>query len=188
MLERKIAVKVNSEEAGAISLTPVRAREITLGELLEWIVSVTGKDAERVEAVLSRGSMVRSLSRIRWQAFTLGPELAEALRAVPEDNPALAFAPSRLRDMVLRCGGETFVVSAETARKRRLLHGRSLLDALMERGDALDYVRYDYDVRCDSYRLRRLPGREQWRFLADRALRKRLAAGGLSEVLLRATR
>ena len=74
-----IRVKLSSEAAGSIALTPVVVQEMTPAELVGWMVPVMGKDVERIRAVFARGSVVIGASRFRWEGFAAQREEVEAL-------------------------------------------------------------------------------------------------------------
>src|ERR1035437_6918271 len=87
-----VRVKLSSEEAGSIALTPVVVRDMQLAELLEEIVAVHGKDRERIAATLKRGSVTGGATRFRWQSLELSDaELASALAHLPDDEPTRPF-------------------------------------------------------------------------------------------------
>ena len=50
-LPDRIRVKLSSEAAEGISITPVVAREMPLRELVEYMLGVTGKDAARPKII-----------------------------------------------------------------------------------------------------------------------------------------
>ena len=50
-----VRVKLSSEEAGAVSVTPVVVREMPLGDLVELMLDLAGKDAARIRELLLRG-------------------------------------------------------------------------------------------------------------------------------------
>ena len=64
-----VTVKISSEAAGYLSLSPVVVEQMPLAELVELILSATGKSLARVCEVLRRGVLVAGASRFRWQGW-----------------------------------------------------------------------------------------------------------------------
>lgn len=91
-LPGRIHVKLSTEAAGWIALTPVVVQEMSIAELAEVIVKVTGRDAERVRAILKRGSFTGGATRFRWE-----PVIAEAGEV--EALLALLSSPSGAQDV-----------------------------------------------------------------------------------------
>lgn len=149
-----VRVKLSSEEAGYLSVTPVVVREMPLGELLEMILAGTGKDAARVAGVLGRGTLSRGASRLRWEGLpATQEEVTAALAAFPDPDPARRFAPADCTGVVLRCEEGRVELSRRTASARRLLHRGSFWDSLMAVSlrVPLRYVTYCYRQRADCY-------------------------------------
>src|SRR5579883_2465106 len=93
-----IRVKLSSEAAGAISVTPVVVQELTPRELIEQMLATTGKDAARIREILRRGALVSGASRFRWAGWDADLEgLREVLSGFPDSNPSLAFSRERCR-------------------------------------------------------------------------------------------
>ena len=65
-LPSSIRVKLSSEAAESISITPVVLRDIPIRELIEHMIGITGKDEARVHELLLRGTLVSGASRFRW--------------------------------------------------------------------------------------------------------------------------
>jgi hypothetical protein len=156
-LPATIRVKLSSEEAGAIAVTPVVVREMPIGELVALMLDFAGKDAPRVRELLLRGTLVSGASRYRWTGWEadLG-DLGELLASLPGPDPTRPFVPDRcvqvwMQGAALRAG----VAPAALARKR-LLHRRSFWDVLMEAiaGGGLEYAGYSCKVRADRFRLK----------------------------------
>ncbi|MCW5963604.1 MAG: hypothetical protein KIT83_06170 [Bryobacterales bacterium] len=151
--ESEILVKISKDDAGAISLTQVRQQRIAVRDLVELLVSVAGKDAPRIAAILERGTFVKGMSRLRWQGFAAAEAAAQCLAELPDPWPERPFLLGELRTMELANGRRTLPVAVEAARTRRWLQRRCFLDALQ---DALAnhpplYCRYDYEARADVY-------------------------------------
>lgn len=78
-LPGRLPVKLSTEAAGWIALTPVVVQEMSIAELVEVIVKVTGRDAERIRAILKRGSFTGGATRFRWEPVVAEASEVEAL-------------------------------------------------------------------------------------------------------------
>ena len=92
-LPHTVKVKLSSEAAEAISLTPVLLQELPLRELVEHMLGVAGKDEPRIREILLRGTLVSGASRFRWAGWDVDLEaLRELLATFPDADPSRAFA------------------------------------------------------------------------------------------------
>jgi hypothetical protein len=173
-----IRVKLSSEEAGAIAITPVVVQEIPVRELIEHALGFAGKDEARIGQILLRGTLVTGASRFRWEGFrTDAEDLRAALAAFPDPDPALPFAPGRCLRAVLRGGRQAIEIPRETAARKRLFAPAAFWDALMEAVAAgAAYADYSYRHRADRY---------THAFSAAEIERLRAAAGSLKYNTLR---
>ena len=148
-----IRVKLSSEDAGSISLTPVVVEEMSLGKLVEHVVIAIGKDAPRLREVLRRGSFVSGGTRFRWAGWEIDDaSLAGALAAFPDADPARAFAPQRCTAAVLRGARHAVPVPREIAARHGWFRRKSFWDALMAKAGAQPvYGGYSYRERADYY-------------------------------------
>ena len=155
-LPQTIRVKLSSEAAGAITITPVVVREMLAAELIEHILGVTGKDAGRIGEILERGSLVSGASRFRWEGLTATREaIIELLARFPDADPSRSFAADRCRAAIL-CGPACRIeIFREAGTKKGFLRRRSFWDELMAvAGEGKPhYNRYLYKDRADCYRL-----------------------------------
>src|SRR5215470_933605 len=102
-LPSTVRVKLSSEAAGSISLTPVVVQEIAMRDLLEHILCITGKDEGRVHELLLRGSLVSGASRFRWQGWEAEAQaVRELLATFPDPDPARGFDAARCNRALLR--------------------------------------------------------------------------------------
>jgi hypothetical protein len=151
-----IAVRISSEAAGAISMTPVVNRTMPARELVEVILATTGKDRGRVSDVLARGAVVQGASRFRWPGLNVeATELDALLATFPDPDPRRPFRRDACIGVRLRAGAQALELPREVASRRRFLKRRSLWDALMELADVRPpkYIDYSYRTRSDDYRL-----------------------------------
>src|SRR5437016_221087 len=110
-LPQTVRVKLSSEAADSITLTPVVVQELPLRELVEHMLGMTGKDELRIREILLRGTMVSGASRFRWAGWEAdGAGLRELLATFPDADPARIFAAERCVRVVLRGGRQAIEV------------------------------------------------------------------------------
>ncbi|MGH9720416.1 MAG: hypothetical protein ACRD8O_09400 [Bryobacteraceae bacterium] len=152
-----IRVKLSSETAESISITPVVVREMPTRELVEHMLGITGKDEARVAGLLRRGTLVSGASRFRWTGWEAAPESVRAMLATfPDAEPGRLFAAERCVRAVLRDGmGRRLELPREVAAKRPLLRRTSFWDVLMRVAaeSSPRYVEYSYRERADCFAL-----------------------------------
>lgn len=154
-LPETVRVKLSSEEAGAISITPVVVREIPMRELIEQVLGVSGKDEARIREILLRGTLVVGASRFRWQGWEPDLSGVRALLATfPDPDPARPFAAEQCVRALLRGGRQAVEIHREAASQKRLLQRESFWDLVMEviAAGQLRYAGYSYRERADRYR------------------------------------
>lgn len=151
-IPERMQVKLSSEAAEYVSLTPVVVQEMNAGELLEQILGVTGADAARAREVLKRGSLVSGASRYRWVGIECEAAEVEALMAkLPGPEPGRRFAAERCVRVVLSGGGARLEISRAAAMEKRLLKRTSFWEALMAEASDVEYAGYLYRERADRY-------------------------------------
>jgi hypothetical protein len=150
-----IRVKLSSEAAGAIAITPVVVQELPIRDLLGHMLAVAGKDEARLCEILLRGSLVSGASRFRWAGWDADREsLRELLGAFPDPDPTLAFAPGRCTRAVLTGGRQAIEIGREAAAGRGLFRRSGFWEELMEMVSGSDpvYAGYSYRDAADRYR------------------------------------
>jgi hypothetical protein len=178
-LPQTVRVKISSEAAEAITLTAVVVQDLPLGELIEHMLGVAGKDEPRIREILLRGTLVAGASRFRWAGWEAGAEdLRTLLAAFPDPDPWLPFDPARCFRAALRGGRRAIEIPREAAAGKGLFRRGTFWDTLMEiAGDGgAVYSTYSYRSRADVY-LRD--------FSAAEVGRLRAAAGALRYSTLR---
>lgn len=149
-----VRVKLSSEAAGAISLTPVVVQELALRDLVEHMLGVTGKDEPRIREILLRGTLVSGASRFRWAGWEADLDgLRELLATFPDPDPSLPFAAERCLRVVLRGGRQGIEIPREAGARTSLFQRESFWDRLMEvmAAAAPAYAGYSYRDRADRY-------------------------------------
>ncbi len=168
-----IPVRYSDEEAGFVSVRPVLRMALRPEQLLELILGVTGKSAERVEQILRGGSVAAGGFRYWWEAVEMAAgELEALLAAFPDADPSRPFDAARCVLVAVE-GGTGVKTLAEFAAavgaRRRAFRRRSFWDALLDvaRERAPSYRSYSYARRGDVYALELAAGRRD--LLAEEA-------------------
>jgi hypothetical protein len=154
-LPQTIRVKLSSEAAEAISLTPVVVQELAVRELIEHMLGITGKDEPRIRELLKRGNLVSGGSRFRWAGWEADAEgIREVLGTFPDADPSRKFEASRCFRAILRGPRQSLDVSREAGARKGLFQRTSFWDLLMEVAAAAGagYGGYSYKERADWFR------------------------------------
>jgi hypothetical protein len=153
-LPQTIRVKLSSEAAEAISLTPVVAQDFPVRELIEHMLGITGKDEARICELLRRGTLVSGASRFRWAGWEAEIEgLREVLATFPDPDPARPFVAERCVRAILRGGRQVVEIPREVGARKGLFERASFWQLLMEVASAgsAAYGGYSYKDRADRY-------------------------------------
>ena len=153
-LPQTVRVKLSSEVAGAISITPVVLQELPVRELVEHLLGVAGKDESRIREILLRGTLVSGASRFRWAAWDADLEsLRELLATFPDADPSRPFAAAGCIRAILRGGRHAIEIPREAAARKSLFQRKTFWDLLMEVALASGpaYHSYSYRDRADRY-------------------------------------
>ena len=153
-LPETIRVKLSSEAAESIALTPVVVQEMALRDLIEHVLGVTGKDEARIRDLLLRGTLVSGASRFRWAGWEAESEPLNALLATfPDPEPLRTFAPAACVRAILRGGRQAIDISRDAGDRKGMFQRRSFWDDLMALAEAAPaaYLGYSYRDRADRY-------------------------------------
>jgi len=153
-LPATIRVKLSSEAADSISLTPVVVQELPLRDLIEHMLGVTGKDEARIRELLLRGTLVSGASRFRWAGWDAETDgLRELLATFPDPDPTNVFAPANCTRVILRGGRQAIEITCEAGSRRGFFQRKTFWDVLMNVvGAAIpEYSGYSYRDRADRY-------------------------------------
>lgn len=158
-LPEKIPVRYTEEEAGYVSFRPMVRQTFNLHELLDMVLSVTGKDAGRIRQILRSGTVVFHFYRYWWQGFeTTEAELNPLLAPFPDPDPTRPFRVEECAVALIEDSATPPRLLVEVDRaivsRRSVFRRRSFWDALLSAatGSALGYQGYSYARRGDVYR------------------------------------
>ena len=149
-----VRVKLSSEAAESISITPVVVQDMPVRELVEYMLGVTGKDEARIRELLLRGTLVSGGSRFRWTGWEAELEgLRELLATFPDADPSRRFAAASCTRATLLGGRQPIGISRDAGARKGLFQRESFWDALMKviDGAAPAYAGYSYRERSDRY-------------------------------------
>ena len=153
-LPQTVRVKLSSEVAEAISITPVVLQELPVRELVEHLLGIAGKDELRIREILLRGALIIGASRFRWAGWDADvASLRELLATFPDADPARPFAAAGCVRARLRGGRHAIEIPREAAARKSLFQRTTFWDVLMEVVTASGpaYSGYSYRDRADRY-------------------------------------
>jgi hypothetical protein len=153
-LPDRIRVKLSSEAAEGISITPVVARDMPLRELVEHMLGVTGKDEGRVRELLLRGTLVSGASRFRWAGWEVDAQaILDLLGTFPDPEPARPFTPERCVHAILRGGRQAIEIPRAAGLRKPFLRRNTFWKVLMEvvQAGPARYLTYSYKDHADVY-------------------------------------
>lgn len=151
-LPDRLTVKLSSEAAEFVSLTPVVVQDIAFSELMEQILGIAGPAPARVRDILRRGSLVSGGSRYRWEPCDAQvDELESLIRRLPGPEPHRAFEASKCLRAILIGKGVRIEVQREAASQHKLLRRANFWDVLLAEAQGLEYSGYLYRERADRF-------------------------------------
>jgi len=152
-LPQTVRVKLSSEAAEIISLTPVVVQELAVRDLIEHMLGVTGKDEARIRELLLRGTLVSGASRFRWAGWEADSEgVRELLATFPDPDPTRAFAGDRCIRATLRGGRQAIELPRDALARKGMFRRESFWDVLMGVvGSGATYSGYSYRDRADRF-------------------------------------
>src|SRR5712672_1207490 len=96
-LPETIAMRFTEEDAGCGTVGPVVKQTFRLAELADMVVSVTGKNAVRVQQIFRAGTVVYNGYRYWWDGFAANEdEIKRLLALFPDDDPTRLFDPAKV--------------------------------------------------------------------------------------------
>jgi hypothetical protein len=159
-LPESIPVRYTEEEAGYVTFRPVVRQTFRLYDLLDMVLSVTGKDAPRIRQILRSGTVVYHFYRYWWTGFDADEgELRAALALFPGANAERPFSQEHCALAIFEGAGANPKPLLELDRaagsERRLFRKESFWGRLLEIAgrEHPAYETYSYVRRADLYRL-----------------------------------
>lgn len=159
-LPDQIPLRYTEEDAGYVSMRPVVKQTFRLNELADMVVSVTGKDAARVQQIFRNGTVVYNGYRYSWDGISAElAEIASLLRPFPDDDPARPFHPEEAKSVLFEIGGGSQRTVVEILRsdasEKKLFGKNSPWDVLVQfaRERAARYEKYSHARKADLFRI-----------------------------------
>jgi len=155
-----IAVRFTEEDAGYVTVRPVVRQTFRLAELTDMVVSVTGKDAARLQQIFRAGTVVYNGYRYWWEGFSSdSAEIVGLLALFPDDDPARPFDSSAVASVSFEIGGgaqrSQISITREETSGKRLFRTRSVWQILLNstQASAPRYEKYSHAHHADVYRV-----------------------------------
>jgi hypothetical protein len=159
-LPDRIPIRYTEEEAGYVSFRPVVRQAFSLHELLDMILSVTGKDPQRVRQILRSGTVVFHFYRYWWQGFEIAEaELPPLLAQFPDADPSRSFRSGDCTVALIEDNAvpprPVIEIERSAASHHGLFRRRIFWDALLApaASGSINYQGYSYSRRGDLYRV-----------------------------------
>ena len=159
-LPETIAMRFTEEDAGYVTVRPVVKQTFRLAELADMVLSVTGKNASRVQEIFHSGTVVYNGYRYWWEGFASNEnEITGLLALFPDDDPARLFNSAEVTAISLESGGgaqrSLVGIARREASAKKLFRKRSPWEILLKaaQDSTPRYERYSYAERADVYRV-----------------------------------
>jgi hypothetical protein len=159
-LPEQIAVRYTDEDAGYVSVRPVVKQTFRLNELVDMVVSVTGKNAARVQQIFLSGTVVYNGYRYAWEGIAADlRELEALLIPFPDDDPSRPFVPIKATGVLMEIGGGTqhhvLEISCNEASDKRLFARQSPWNVLLKFAAQFParYEKYSHARKADLFRI-----------------------------------
>ena len=161
-LPETIPVRYTEEEAGYVSFRPLVKQIFSLNELLDMVLSVTGKEPDRIRQILRSGTVVFHFYRYWWRGFEIAEaELAPLLARFPDPDPSRQFRIENCSAALIEDNSKPprilIEIERTVASRTSLFRRRSFWDALASAAAAAEgpvaYHGYSYARRADLYPL-----------------------------------
>ncbi len=189
-LPEAIPVRYTEEEAGYVSFRPVVRQMFRPHELLDMVLSVAGKEPERIRQILRSGTVVFHFYRYWWTGFEVAEaELQALLAQFPDSDSTRAFRAQLCNKAFLVSEPAnsprhfSLEIDRAAASRKRFLRRRNFWDALLAAAaiGPPAYDGYSYMHHADLYRIELTAGLRDSlaaaaASLAPRELRRELAA------------
>lgn len=163
-LPEAIPVRYTEEEAGYITTRPVVRQSFRPDQLLDMVLSVTGKDAKRIRQIFRSGTVVFHFYRYWWTGFDIEEgELAGLLARFPDPDPSREFRAAECSVIAIESGQmpprPAVEIGREAVSRRGLFRRRTFWDALLAEAASapVSYQGYSFGHHADLYRLELTP-------------------------------
>jgi hypothetical protein len=189
-LPEAIPVRYTEEEAGYVSFRPVMRQSFRPDQLLDMVLSVTGKDPGRIKQIFRSGTVVFHFYRYWWQGFDIDEsELTGLLARFPDPDPSREFRGAECTLVSIESDATPPRPAIELQKQAisgtGLFRRRSFWHALLAEASSIPVIYHGYSFahHADLYRLE-LTAESRGRLaataasLAPRAMRKELQAIG----------
>lgn len=155
-LPEMIPVRYTEEEAGYVSFRPVVRQSFRPDQLLDMVLSVTGKDAPRIQQILRSGTVVFHFYRYWWSGFDIDEtELTGMLARFPDPDPSREFLGAECTIVAIEFNATPprppVEIQMQAVSRSRLFGRRSFRDALLAEASSLVYHGYSFAHRADLY-------------------------------------
>lgn len=188
-LPETIPVRYTEEEAGDITIRPVKRQTFRMRELVDMILRVTGRDEPRLHQILRSGTVVYHFYRYWWQGFDPDTSSLSALLAeFPVDDPQRVFDESACSAIILdpvAPGRRMIEIERGESGRKPLFAARSFWDCLLAyaKNSPVNYANYSFDRSGDLYHVALSPEHraslsKDASKLAARPLRSKLEIAG----------
>ncbi|MFZ0819310.1 MAG: hypothetical protein WAM91_04525 [Candidatus Acidiferrales bacterium] len=167
-LPETIPVRFTEEDAEYVSVRPVKRQTFRLRELVDMVLSVTGRDVARIQKIFHSGTIVYHFYRYTWQGFDADTaEISTLLADFPFDfppgDPRRIFSAQGCAAVLIEspaAGRLPVEIPRVAAERKPLFAARSFWDCLLAfaaNPAAVTYSGYSYARRADLFHLRLSP-------------------------------
>ena len=163
-LPEAIPVRYTEEEAGYITTRPVVRQSFRPDQLLDMVLSVTGKDARRIRQIFRSGTVVFHFYRYWWTGFEIEEgELAGLLARFPDPDPSREFRGAECTLIAIESGQmpprPAVEIGREAISRPGLFRRKTFWDALIAEvaSAPVTYQGYSFGYHADLYRLELTP-------------------------------
>jgi hypothetical protein len=138
-LPETIPVRFTEEDAEYVNVRPVKRQTFRLRELLDMVLSVTGRDVSRIQKILHSGTIVYHFFRYTWHGFDADTaEISGLLADFPSDfppgDPRRVFSPQTCAAVLIESaaiGRQPVEVPRAAAERKAFFASRSFWDSLL---------------------------------------------------------
>lgn len=153
MSNETFRVKLVSEAAEYVSITPIIHRDYTLHELIGAMLPVVGRDAERIRQMLRVGGLSNGEYRFRWEGREVdAAQIEGVLAGYPRAEPQRPFEAEKCVAIRFSRGVEVLSLPRESAERKSLFAAKSFWDEFLRFArSGLRYADYAYADQADVY-------------------------------------